>query len=348
MARPLSPSAFLSALRAEGVRLCEDCVKSNWAGNSRGPFGAEVHAIVNHHTASNNTPTSLIRDGRPDLRGPLSIAHMTRNDGLIHLVGYGRCNHAGLCDGDVLRAAAAGTPAPRPNRDTTNFNPVTYSIEVNGTNDGRPFTPTMTDNLIRYNTAICRAHGWNANHVIGHSESTTRKPGDPSGIPMAGLRTAVTARLAAPAGPGGSITVKAGMTLGGIAAAAGVTLAALLSANPTITDPDRIELGQVIVLPGAPDAGQRWNAEVVGHPHFTMDLRAEQTAATADVQGHLNAWRHNRGLSQHNPAHAGRYDSWTQIAVGTFQEAYGLPRTGRVDDATWAKLHEITRGSSRS
>jgi len=55
---------------------------------------------------------------------------------------------------------------------------------------------------------------------------------------------------------GTTITVRAGQTLTGIAMAAGVSLAALLAANPSITNPDRIGIGQVLRLPaGSPPAG---------------------------------------------------------------------------------------------
>ncbi len=198
MVRALTATAFLAALRAEDVRLCPDCLKTNWAANTRGPFGDMV-GIVNHHTASNTTETGLIRNGRPPsdpspLPGPLSIGHMTR-DSLIHLVGYGRCNHAGMLDGDVIQAMHAGKPAPRPNKDTVNANPITYGLEVNGTNNGQLWTPEMVDNVVRFDAAICRAHGWNEYHVIGHREGTTRKPNDPAGVLMSTLRSLIGARL---------------------------------------------------------------------------------------------------------------------------------------------------------
>ena len=50
---------------------------------------------------------------------------------------------------------------------------------------------------------------------------------------------------------GGSYTVRSGDTLSGIAARQGVSLSALLAANPQIADPNRIFPGQVIHLPGS-------------------------------------------------------------------------------------------------
>ena len=50
-------------------------------------------------------------------------------------------------------------------------------------------------------------------------------------------------------GEGGQYTVSRGDTLGNIARAAGVSLDELLQANPDITDPNRISVGQNIILP---------------------------------------------------------------------------------------------------
>ncbi len=101
---------------------------------------------------------------------------------------------------DVLAALKSDWPAPAPTSDDVDFNDATYSIECNGTNDGRPFTPEMVDNLVRFCAAICREHGWKQWSVIGHRELTLRKPSDPSGIDMHRLREMVLERLM----PGGA------------------------------------------------------------------------------------------------------------------------------------------------
>src|SRR5690606_14177989 len=51
-------------------------------------------------------------------------------------------------------------------------------------------------------------------------------------------------------GGGGEVTVRSGDTLSGIAARNGVSLGALLAANPQIRNPDLIHPGQVVRLPG--------------------------------------------------------------------------------------------------
>jgi len=56
------------------------------------------------------------------------------------------------------------------------------------------------------------------------------------------------------ASSGGSYTVRSGDTLSGIASSHGVSLSALLAANPQISNPNRIYPGQVIHLPGGGSA----------------------------------------------------------------------------------------------
>ena len=59
-----------------------------------------------------------------------------------------------------------------------------------------------------------------------------------------------TVHLPGGGGGGGEVTVRSGDTLSGIAARNNVSLGALLSANPGITNPDLIHPGQVVRLPG--------------------------------------------------------------------------------------------------
>jgi hypothetical protein len=195
----MTANQFLAALKAEGVRLTE---VAGWKTHNRDdetgkPFGP-VFGIVNHHTGGNYTPTSVLRNGTSALPGPLCMGHLPR-DGMLYLVGYGRCNHAGMGDKDVLAAMKADVKAPLPNSDDVDFNDCTYSLEVNGTNDGKPFTPEQIDTMVRFNTAICRFHGWKRWSCVGHRSITKRKPYDPSGITVDRLQDLVELRLKYPA-----------------------------------------------------------------------------------------------------------------------------------------------------
>lgn len=198
MADPMSAEQLLAALRAEGVRYVEE---PGWPTHNRNHIGlwGPVYGVVWHHTAGNSTPTWLLRNGRPDLPGPLCLIHVPR-DGVAHLVGLGRANHAGTCDRAVLAAVIEERPAPPPQRDEVDFNRYTYGIEVNGTDDGQPWTPEQVDTCVRVGAAISRVHGWGPRSHIGHREATRRKPLDPSGIAMDELRRLIDQRLQGPPG----------------------------------------------------------------------------------------------------------------------------------------------------
>ncbi|MER6380761.1 LysM peptidoglycan-binding domain-containing protein [Streptomyces sp. NPDC001127] len=77
---------------------------------------------------------------------------------------------------------------------------------------------------------------------------------DPSKKGLAGYTYAATASTPATSSGGstGKYKIKKGQTLSGIAALLGVSLAALLAANPQIKTPDRVDEGQEITVPVAP------------------------------------------------------------------------------------------------
>lgn len=134
MATPLSASAVLKALRAEGVRVVE---VGNWRThnrNSKGPWGPVNGSIV-HHTVTKGTAATvqMVYDGYADLPGPLCHG-MIAKDGQVHMVGWGRANHAGGGDPKVLQQVIAesyGTrPTPPPAATTTG------STATHGSTDG--------------------------------------------------------------------------------------------------------------------------------------------------------------------------------------------------------------------
>lgn len=109
MATPLSAAAFLAALRAEGVKVVET---SGWRTHNRNQKGAwgPVNGVMIHHTVTKGTANTvkICRDGYSGLPGPLCHGVIAK-DGTVHLVGYGRANHAGSGDGNVLAAAGSHT-----------------------------------------------------------------------------------------------------------------------------------------------------------------------------------------------------------------------------------------------
>lgn len=196
MADPLSASAFLAALKAEGVRVVEVGAWRTHNRNSKGAWG-EMHGVMVHHTVTKGTANtvSICRDGYAGLPGPLCHGVVAK-DGAIHLVGYGRANHAGLGDDDVLRAVIAEKSLPPDNESNTDGNRHFYGFECENLGDGQdPWPEVQLDAIERVSAAICRHHGWNQRSVIGHLEWQPGKV-DPRGFTMAAMRKRVRDRLA--------------------------------------------------------------------------------------------------------------------------------------------------------
>lgn len=194
MATPLSADRLIAALKAEGVKVVE---RSGWRihnRNHKGPFGP-VNGVVIHHTAGANS-LEFCWSGNSGLPGPLCHTHLAKT-GIATMVGYGRANHAGMFTDNAHQAVVKeASDHPRPSgAETVDGNAHYYGIEIENLGNGRdPYPPAQYDAAVRWAAAICRAHGWSSNSVIGHKEGTTRKI-DPS-FDMDIFRDAVEARLA--------------------------------------------------------------------------------------------------------------------------------------------------------
>ncbi|MFJ3082197.1 N-acetylmuramoyl-L-alanine amidase [Streptomyces halstedii] len=206
MATPLSAAKLLKALRAEGVAVTE---VGNWRTHNRNKVGAwgPVNGSMVHHTVTSGTAATvaLCRDGYADLPGPLCHGMIAKN-GRVHLVGWGRANHAGGGDPRVLDQVIAESYGTRPSPPTKgNSNGVDgnarfYGWECENLGDGKdPWPAAQYDAIVRVQAALCRAHGWSAKSVIGHLEWSNDKI-DPRGFGMPALRTDVAERLKHPAG----------------------------------------------------------------------------------------------------------------------------------------------------
>ncbi|MFF5445067.1 N-acetylmuramoyl-L-alanine amidase [Streptomyces sp. NPDC012888] len=195
MAAPMSAQRFLDALRSAGLTVVEVGAWRTHNRNHKGPWGP-VHGVMIHHTVTNGTAgtVSLCREGHSRLPGPLCHGVITK-DGRVHLVGYGRANHAGGGDPDVLRAVVAEKRLPPDNEATTDGNRHFYGFECENLGDGEdPWPAVQLDAMARAAAAVCRVHGWTARSVIGHLEWQPGKI-DPRGFTMSSFRDRVTAHL---------------------------------------------------------------------------------------------------------------------------------------------------------
>lgn len=195
MAPPMSAARFLTTLRDGGVTVVE---VGDWEHRNRnhvGPWGP-VHGVMIHHTVTSGADRTvrLCRDGYEGLPGPLCHGVITK-DGRVHLVGYGRANHAGLGDDDVLRAVIAERALPHDNEADTDGNRHFYGFECENLGDGKdPWPEPQLDAIERVAAAICRHHTWTERSVIGHLEWQPGKI-DPRGFTMAHMRDRVRTRL---------------------------------------------------------------------------------------------------------------------------------------------------------
>ncbi|MFG2127693.1 N-acetylmuramoyl-L-alanine amidase [Streptomyces sp. NPDC048751] len=195
MALPMSAGTFLEALRAEGLEVVEVGDWRHHNRNHKGPWGP-VHGVMIHHSVTEGTARTvrICRDGRDDLPGPLCHGVIAK-DGTVHLVGYGRANHAGSGDDDVLRAVISEEALPPDNEKNSDGNRHFYGFECENLGDGEdPWPAVQLEAIGRAAAAICRHHGWSERSVIGHLEWRPGKV-DPLGFTMASMRERVRDRL---------------------------------------------------------------------------------------------------------------------------------------------------------
>jgi hypothetical protein len=219
MATPLTADRLVAALRAEGVKVVEH---PGWRTNNRNHKGdwGPVYGVMLHHTVTPKTMNAvpMCFSGTGELPGPLCHG-VIRRDGTVHLVGYGRANHAGSGDPAVLQAVIKENydvcpPATRHHQGSkgaVDGNPHFWGFECENEGDGEdPWPAAQVEAMVRASAALCRAQSWGAKSTIGHLEWSDWKS-DPRGpdnvVSMPGLRKRIADRLAHPASwtPGTSI-----------------------------------------------------------------------------------------------------------------------------------------------
>lgn len=193
MATPVSAARFQGDVK--------DLVKTlnhgQWASHNRGTRGdgwGPVHGVIIHHFGpykSLSGAIDLAYDGRSDLPGPLYHG-LIDTQGTLHLIGWGRANHAGAGDADVLRhVTAEDYPLPRPDHNSVDGNARFYGICLLNRGDGKQKYPTkQLAAAAKVAALLCSYHqGWTERSVIGHKEWEAGKI-DPS-LPMSRFRELV-------------------------------------------------------------------------------------------------------------------------------------------------------------
>lgn len=202
MANPVDPNLLVRNWRSAGIDIFEN---SGWQTHNRDagrePF--RPNGIMIHHVGGDtNNPdlyaskTGVLWVGRSDLPGPLCLAGVGMQ-GRIYMEGFGRTNHAGTGDSNVLNAVINETVPMdrelRPTQNNVDGNSRFYGFECIYSG-GHPMTDAGYWATVKAAAVICRMHGWSARSVIGHREWTNTKP-DPGYCPMDKFRRDVQAIL---------------------------------------------------------------------------------------------------------------------------------------------------------
>lgn len=161
-----------TVLRSAGIEVVE---LAGWRG--RGIDRLNPQGIVCHHTATGPSSADanvagLLRDGRPDLAGPLCQLGLDRR-GRVWMIADGRGNHNGF--------GTWGNDA--------------IGIEAFNTGTGERWAPAQLEAYQQMCAAICRHLGWPATRVMAHRETDPKRKIDPTGIDMHAFRVRVSALI---------------------------------------------------------------------------------------------------------------------------------------------------------
>jgi hypothetical protein len=145
-----------------------------WQNSGHGDY-QDIRGVMVHHTGNGRASAQSIRDGRPDLEGPLSNLHIAQ-DGTVTIVAVGVCWHAGQ--------------GSYPWLPTDNANWHMIGIECAWPMDPNNKAERWPDAQIISMRDTCAALslklGVGADHVIGHKEYAGAAQGkwDPGNMDM--------------------------------------------------------------------------------------------------------------------------------------------------------------------
>lgn len=152
---PFSLVWLPGVLEAAGLKVSR---VDGWETRGRGDMG-QVSGVICHHTVgpkTGNMPSlNVIKNGRPDLPGPLAQLGLGR-DGTYYVVAAGRCNHAGK---GIWRGLTNG-----------NSNFIGIEAENTGVANDFPWPAVQVDAYARGVAAILKHIGKGAEFCAGHKE----------------------------------------------------------------------------------------------------------------------------------------------------------------------------------
>lgn len=188
MATPMTSQQFTKLLDDWGIPW--RAVKSGWSTHNREGHGGwgPVNGVLLHHTGSDDQKSmpGILWDGTGDLPGPLCHGGIDVN-GVVLLTGWGRCNHAGLGDINVLHHVINEDyhEVLKPKANTVDGNSRFYGFEIMYSGE-HAMSEKQLLTASRVSAAICAYHGWGEKSVIGHGEWQVGKwdPGIKPGVMM--------------------------------------------------------------------------------------------------------------------------------------------------------------------
>jgi hypothetical protein len=153
-----------------------------WQNSGHGDF-ADIRGVMVHHTGNSRETAQSIRNGRPDLEGPLSNLHIAP-DGTVTIVAVGVCWHAG-------RGSYPWLPTDNANQHMIGIECAWPDIAANGSYNPAQLWPdaqiiSMRDTC----AALVKKLELPATRVIGHKEYAGAAQGkwDPGNIDMSWFR----------------------------------------------------------------------------------------------------------------------------------------------------------------
>lgn len=358
----MTASEIVSQLKKFGIKYAEYKSWRTHNRNSKGAWGP-VNGFMVHHTGSDSKDQrELLYSGLSNLPGPLCHFGLAQ-DGTVHLVGWGRANHAGSGDPDVLKAVineSYGANPPVDNQSTVDGNSRFYGVEI-WYSGSHAMTDAQYKTLLKLAAAICDKHGWSEKSVIGHGEWGSPGKWDPgikSGVMMnmANVRKDIKATIegkketpSAPSKPskpstpskpaGKTHTIVKGDTLYSLSKKYGVTVAELKSWNSLKSD--NLTVGDKLSVKAPEKAAERKYLEVKG---YLPELRhGDEDWYVEYLQKNLN-----RFVSPKITV-TKKYDDATAKAVDKFykeQLKFETTTNGKVFGADgWRRLLSIKKDS---